>query len=168
MKSTAQFKVWSSSEINSFLLNFLWILSTYLQSGSIFTSLNFLTTLFIWFYSYLFDFFDMSQSVEYTTSVLGLNMIKQDGLFMLFTLLNYVLQALQHSSRFIFRKRSGDEGIWTLDPWSGNLLRWPLDHTTPPYLIFVTFKVVQKVLVLYFVIVYFSFLRNKFLIHGQK
>ena len=85
-----------------------------------------------------------------------------------FTLLAYILHASQHSSRFIFRKRSGDEGIWTLDPWSGNLLRWPLDHTTPPYLIFVTFKVVQKVLVLYFVIVYFSFLRNKFLIHGQK
>ena len=49
-----------------------------------------------------------------------------------FTLLDYVLHASQHSSRFIFRKRSGDEGIWTLDPWSGNLQRWPLDHATPP------------------------------------
>ena len=26
----------------------------------------------------------------------------------------------------------GIAGIWTAYPWSGNLLRWPFDHATPP------------------------------------
>ena len=29
-------------------------------------------------------------------------------------------------------KRERMTGIWSLDPWSGKLLRWPLDRATPP------------------------------------
>ena len=33
--------------------------------------------------------------------------------------------------RTLERKRSRKTGIWSLDPWNGNLLCWPLDHTAP-------------------------------------
>ena len=29
----------------------------------------------------------------------------------------------------------GTAGVWTLDPWSGNLICWPLDHATPHELV---------------------------------
>ena len=33
---------------------------------------------------------------------------------------------------FLKNKRIRTTGIWSLDPWNGNVLCWPLDHAAPP------------------------------------
>ena len=41
---------------------------------------------------------------------------------------------LVHHSRQYYKKDKVETGKWDLDPWSGKLLCWPLDHATPPML----------------------------------
>ena len=38
----------------------------------------------------------------------------------------------RHRKASLPARKRGPTGIWTADPWSGNLLCWPLDHATPP------------------------------------